>query len=155
MTGVCYVSGTILQGLLVLNYPTYIFERWHGTLLIYAVMAISLFFNTYLARILPRAESFMLVIHVAGLLGVLIPLVCLAPHSKASEVFGDFQNFGGWSSNGLSFFVGLNSAMGCFLGRSFFETCVWILTQAYVHKGVDGADHIGELIFRLAASSMS
>ena len=57
----------------------------------YAVIGFSLFVNTYLARFLPRAEYFMLVIPIAGLFGVLIPLVYLAPHRKASEVFSDFM----------------------------------------------------------------
>ena len=80
-------------------------------------MAFTLFVNTYLARILPRIESLMLIIHVLGFFGVLIPLVYLSPHKSAHEVFTTFQNLGGWKTDGLSFFVGFTTAMTCFLGE--------------------------------------
>ena len=107
----------MIQGLLVLNYTTYVFQRWHGTLLFYAIVALSLFVNTFLARVLPKIEAIVLVIHVLGFICVLIPLVDLAPHRTAKEVFVMFQNSGGWSSDGLSFFVGLSTSMFAFIGR--------------------------------------
>ena len=54
---VCYLSGTLVQGLLVLNYSDYNFHRWHRTLLFYVVIAFTLSVNTYLARILPRINE--------------------------------------------------------------------------------------------------
>ena len=59
----------------------------------------------------------MLLIHILGFFGVLIPLIYLSEHKSASEVFTTFENLGGWSSNGVSFFVGLITVMGVFLGR--------------------------------------
>lgn len=117
VANVSYISGTLVQGLLVLNYPDYVYERYHGTLLFYAILAVAVFINTYLARLLPRIESLMLIVHVLGFFGVLIPLVYLAPHKSAHEVFTTFQNLGGWPTQGLSFFVGFITAMGSFLGR--------------------------------------
>jgi len=113
----CYICGTLIQGLLVLNSPSYSYQRWHGTLLFFAVLSFGLFVNTYLGRILPRIESLMLILYVMGFFAVLIPLVYLAPHKSASEVFTTFQNLGGWNSMGLSFFVGFITAMGSFLGK--------------------------------------
>ncbi|KAI6828233.1 hypothetical protein KC332_g14764 [Hortaea werneckii] len=40
-----YLTGTQIQGLLVLNYPGYVFERWHGTLLIIAMLSFAVFFT--------------------------------------------------------------------------------------------------------------
>lgn len=77
---------------------------------------VSLFFNTYLVKQLPRIEGLILIIHVAGFFGVLIPLVYLAPHGKASDVFTVFENGGEWSTQGLSFFVGIVTGVYAFLG---------------------------------------
>ena len=124
VAGTAYVAGTLVQGLLILNHPDYDYQRWHGTLLFYAVVAFSLFINTYLGRFLPQIESLMLYFHILGFFGILIPLVHLAPHQPAKEVFATFYNGGDWSTNGLSFFVGLVTAMDAF-------------------PGLDAADHIG------------
>ncbi|KAL9584624.1 MAG: hypothetical protein Q9212_002000 [Teloschistes hypoglaucus] len=115
--GAAYVTGTLVQGLLVLNYPSYDYQRWHGTLLFYAVFTFALFVNTYLGRLLPQIESMMLLFHILGFFGILIPLVYLSPHQSAEFVFTDFLNLGDWSSKPLSFFVGLISAMDSFPGE--------------------------------------
>ena len=115
--GTAYVSGTMVQGLLVLNYPSHGYQRWHGTLLFYAVLVVALSVNTYLGRLLPQIESLMLLFHVLGLFAILIPLVYLSPHQPAEFVFTDFQNIGGWSDKTLSFFVGLLTAMNSFPGE--------------------------------------
>jgi len=106
----------MIQGLIVLNYESYEYQRWHGTLLCYAVIAVSLFVNTYLARVLPTIESAILVIHILGFFAILITLVYLTPHKSAKEVFATFGNTAGWSSDGLSFFVGLSTSMFAFIG---------------------------------------
>ncbi|KAL8662431.1 MAG: hypothetical protein Q9202_004752 [Teloschistes flavicans] len=110
------LGGTQIQGLITLNNPSYEPQRWQGTLLFYAVILMSLLFNTYLVRYLPKIEGLVLIIHIAGFFGVLIPLVYMAPHGSASDVFTRFVNGGGWSSQGLSFFVGLVSGVYSFLG---------------------------------------
>ena len=112
-----YVAGTLVQGLLVLNYPSYNYQRWHGTLLFYAVVSFALLVNTYLGRFLPQIEAMMLLFHVLGFFGILIPLVYLSPHQHAEFVFANFLNLGNWNSKGLSFFVGLITPMNSFPGK--------------------------------------
>ena len=130
----------MIQGLIVLNIDTYSFARWHGTLLFYAVFLLSLFINTYLARLLPQFESVVLVIHIIGFFCILIPLAYLAPHGSAADVFQKLENGGGWSTDGLSFLIGLSSSQ-------------------YALLGVDAASHMGEFfkveakILQLMASS--
>ncbi|KAL8651850.1 MAG: hypothetical protein Q9210_003024 [Variospora velana] len=111
-----FLGGTMIQGLLVLNYDGYSMERWHGTLLFYAIILLSLFINTYLARLLPKIEGMVLIIHVVGFVCILIPLVYLAPHGTATDVFATFTNGGGWNTDGLAFFVGLSTSMFSFIG---------------------------------------
>ncbi|KAL9014068.1 MAG: hypothetical protein Q9173_001277 [Seirophora scorigena] len=71
----CYLSGTLVQGLVVLQNPGYRPRLWHGTLLSWAVAACALFVNTVVGRALPKLESAILVLHMMGFLGVLIPLM--------------------------------------------------------------------------------
>ena len=119
MASGAFLAGTIIQGLLVLNYPSnYVFQRWHGTLLFYAIASLGFFFNTYLVRLLPRIESSFLVIHILGFFGILIPLTYLAPHGSVTDVFQNFNNGGGWSTTALSFFVGLTTSLYAFIGKT-------------------------------------
>ena len=113
-----YVAGTLVQGILILNYQTYQYQRWHGTLLFYAALTFALVINTYLGRFLPQIESLMLLFHILGFLGLLIPLIYLAPHQPAEVVFTNFQNDGGWSITALSFFVGLITCSNSFTGEN-------------------------------------
>ncbi|KAI0537897.1 amino acid transporter [Xylaria digitata] len=91
---VSYIVATLLQGIIALSRPTYV----------------------PLPRALAKCESFILILHLAGFFGVLIPLVYFAPHSSPSEVFTTFFNEGGWSSQGLSFLVGFPAIAGSLLG---------------------------------------
>ena len=131
----------MIQGLLVLNYPSYYFHRWHGTLLYYATIVASLFVNTYLAQQLPRIELMVLIIHVMNFFAILIPLIYLAPHSTAKDVFATFGNSGGWSSGGLSFFIGLSTSMYAFIGESIAVSSS--RDRRLISVGVDAAAHMG------------
>lgn len=124
----CFIVGTAIQGLIVLdNLDTYVFERWHGTLLTIAIVAFCILFNTFLANKLPLVESMVLIIHILGFFAVLIPLWVLArPHSVTS-VFSEFTNYAGWPTDGLAFMVGL-------------------LTPVYTLLGADSAVHMAEEI---------
>lgn len=114
-----YICGTLIQGLLVLNYPDYVFERYHGTLLFFAVILTAVFVNTYLGRLLPQIEGLMLILFILAFFGVMIPLVYLTPsHKSAYEVFTQFENMGGWSSTALAVFVGLITNTGSLLGMA-------------------------------------
>ena len=117
MAATAYVSGTLVQGLLILNYPDYEFQRWHGTLLFWAALALALFVNTFLSRLLPHIESLMLLFHLLGFFGIMIPLVHLSPHQPAKEVFTHFLNLGDWNTQGLSFLVGLTTVANSFPGE--------------------------------------
>ncbi|KAI9724642.1 MAG: hypothetical protein M1828_003511 [Chrysothrix sp. TS-e1954] len=114
---VFYLSASSVQTLAIINNPSYVPQRWQVTLLMYALMAFAFFVNTYLGRLLPKVEALILVLHVFGFFVVLIVLVYLAPEKNPSSVvFGEFFNYGGWSSNGLSFLVGTVSSILSLLG---------------------------------------
>jgi len=104
-----FFSGTMIQGIIVQNNLDYNYQRWHGTLLAWAALLLCVIINTLMARLLPKIESFFLLLHVLGFFAVLIPLLVMAPKAHASFVFKEFVNAGGWESDGLAFMVGLIS----------------------------------------------
>ncbi|CZT00284.1 hypothetical protein WAI453_012659 [Rhynchosporium graminicola] len=127
LASLAFLVGTMIQGLLVLDEEKYVFKRWHGTLLVIAITAFCIFFNTFLARRLPMVEGMVLIIHILGFFAVLIPLWVLAPRNSPKVVFAEFLNLGEWDTTGLSFMVGL-------------------LAPIYTLIGADSAVHMSEEI---------
>lgn len=92
-----FVSGTVIQGILVLNYPSYNYQRWHGTLIAMLITFLVALFNIFLARFLPLVEIVILFLHFAGWIGIMIPLWVLAPRTPSKDVWNSFVN-AGWES---------------------------------------------------------
>ena len=111
-----YLAGTTIQSLLALNVAGYEAPRWQTTLIMYAVLALTIFVNTILVRLLPRLESLVLVLHVIGFFAVLVPIVHFVPISTNAFVWTEFVNRSGYGSNGLSWFVGQSASAVLFIG---------------------------------------
>ncbi|KAL5337416.1 amino acid/polyamine transporter I [Aspergillus crustosus] len=111
-----FLSGTMLQGLAVLTHPDYVPANWHPTFYYWAVVAFAVGINIVGRSVLPKFEGLILVVHILGFFAVLIPLVSLADIGSAQDVFTQFINEGGWSTQGLSFFVGLIGCVFAFAG---------------------------------------
>ncbi|KAM5499613.1 hypothetical protein McanMca71_002374 [Microsporum canis] len=125
---ICFLCGTLIQGLLKLNYgDDYSAERWHGTLLTFAIALIATFVNTYAAGHLPSLEGLILILHIFGFFATMITLWVMGEKSPSKEVFTEFSNFGGWSTVGLAVIVGQ-------------------ITPIFSFLGPDGATHIAEEI---------
>ncbi|KAL4816103.1 amino acid/polyamine transporter I [Aspergillus spinulosporus] len=112
----CYLTGTMIQGVSVLTHPEYTPSYWHPTMYYWAVVAFAVGINIVGRSVLPRLEGLILVVHILGFFAVIIPLVSLAEITSAKDVFAQFVNEGGWSSDGLSFFVGLIGCVFAFAG---------------------------------------
>jgi choline transport protein len=97
-------------------HPSYIQQNWHQSLVMIAIGVLGTFMNTYGAQHLPLLEGIVLVFHIFGFFCIIIPLWVLAPKAPASEVFGGFNDFGGWGSIGAACFVGTVAAAGSFGG---------------------------------------
>jgi choline transport protein len=93
-------------------------EQWHATLFIVAVASFSIIFNTILARKLPLVEGTVLVLHIFGFFAIFITMWVLGPRSKASDVFGTFQDNPSkpWGSVALSCMVGQLAPIFALLG---------------------------------------
>jgi hypothetical protein len=107
---------TQIQGVIALNDEKYVAEPWHATLMIIAVAAVAILFNTFFAKKLPLIEGVILIIHVFGFFSVLIPLWALSPRQSAEVVFTEFKNFNGWPSQGLGCLVGIIGPMYSLVG---------------------------------------
>lgn len=116
----------MVQGLIVLNDPTYVFKRWHGTLLYWAFLAMALVINVWGSRILPHVEYVSMVLHVALFIVLLVVICVVSPIKNSADfVFTDFENETGWQNDGIAW-------------------CVGMLSSAYVLVGYDGATHLSE-----------
>ncbi|KAL4882162.1 amino acid/polyamine transporter I [Aspergillus karnatakaensis] len=111
-----FLTGTMIQGVAVLTHPGYVPANWHATFYYWAVVAFAVGINIVGRSVLPKFEGLILVVHIVGFFAVLIPLVSLADTVSAKDVFTQFINEGGWSSQGLSFFVGLIGCVFAFAG---------------------------------------
>ncbi|KAI1173213.1 putative GABA permease [Nemania sp. FL0916] len=111
-----YAIATTLQGIVALTQSTYSPQPWHTVLILWAAMLFAAFMNSTSSRILAKFEGIVLIFHLLGFFGVLIPMVYLAPHNSASAVFTTFTNTGGWSSQALSFFVGFPNLASTIIG---------------------------------------
>jgi amino acid transporter len=116
-----FLAGTITQSLIQVNRPTYDAPAWQGTLLVIGVSCILFIMNVWGTRALPILQNVWLVLHVFGFSAVMIFFWVLARVQPAKVVFTQFENFGGWSSMGLSLMVGQISsvfALICAFARS-------------------------------------
>ncbi|KAL7622854.1 polyamine transporter tpo5 [Parahypoxylon ruwenzoriense] len=111
-----YIIATMLQGIIVLTNPTYVPEAWHTVLIIWVGMLFAVVVNSTTSRAIAKLEGLILILHLAGFFGVLVPMVYFAPHNDPATVFTTFFNEGGWSTQTLSFFVGFPVIAGSLLG---------------------------------------
>lgn len=97
--------------------PSYDSKPWHTVLLLWAAIGFAVFVNAVIGRLLPRVEGLILVVHILGFFAVILPLIFFGPHQDASEVFRTFLNKGNFTTEGLSFMVGIAGTAFPFLGK--------------------------------------
>ncbi len=96
--------------MVVLTDPTYVYERWHGTLFAWALFAILAIVNIFACRVLPGLEVVGVVTHLLYFLVWIIVLAAMAPKSSAEFLLAT-NSFGisEWSHRGVQWCVGLLS----------------------------------------------
>lgn len=108
--------GTMIEGLITLNNPSFVSQRWQNTLLAWAAVAGTWFINVVVPNILPRWQIFMLVLHMAGFVAITATLLAMSPKKSADFVFHTSLNEGGWPTQGLSYCVGFIGNIATFVG---------------------------------------
>ena len=121
LASVYYLAGALIQGLITLTTSAYEPHPWHTVLLFWAGIVFTILINTVAGRYLPKFEGSILIIHVLGFFAILLPLAILGSHQNASEVFETFLNAGRWSTQGLSFMIGMIGSVFCFTGTWLFR----------------------------------
>jgi choline transport protein len=111
-----YSAAVLLLSMVAIYNPAYSMQNWHQSLVMILIGIIGTLMNTIGARFLPILEIVVLIFTVFGFFCIIIPLWVLAPKAPASEVFGSFENLGGWPSMGTACFVGSITATGSFAG---------------------------------------
>lgn len=99
-----------------MNNDSYVPQPWHAVLITIGTVSLTVLFNTFLARHLPKVESFILVLHIVGFFAILIPLWVLAPRHDSLEVWTDFTVSTGWSSVGLACLVSFTGPIYTLIG---------------------------------------
>lgn len=108
--------GTIIEGLIILENPDFVPQRWQGTLLAWAMVAVAIFINVIIPRILPKFEISILVFHLAGFVAITATLLAMTPKGSTASVFETVLNEGGWPTQGLSYCVGFIGNVATFVG---------------------------------------
>lgn len=127
ITSLTFLLAAQIQGLVVLNFPDYSFERWHTTLMMWCILTIPYIINVWAVRLLPMTELFAGVCHVLFPFALAIPMLVLGHRNggTANFVFTTFINETTWKSNGVEWIIGL-------------LPCIWCVV------GFDGAIHLSE-----------
>ncbi|ORX91864.1 amino acid/polyamine transporter I [Clohesyomyces aquaticus] len=117
LTAASYFVAELILALIALNDDSFAPRGWQGTLLLWGGLILCVIINIFMSGALPSIEVFVLIIHILGFFGILIPLVYLSPtHNSAKDIFTMFNNGGGWQTQTLSFFVGIQGNALAFVG---------------------------------------
>ncbi|KAJ6087084.1 hypothetical protein N7467_005998 [Penicillium canescens] len=152
-----FVTGTMIQGTAVLAHSKYDALPWQGTLIVCLALLVAMLVNLAGGKLLPQLEAVILVVHVLGFFGVMIPLVYMSDHAASHEVFLSFQNGGKFATQGLSWFVGMTSLGFAFAGSDAavhmaeeIENAARVVPQALMLSvGFNGCLGFGMLIAML------
>ncbi|EUC43273.1 hypothetical protein COCMIDRAFT_38752 [Bipolaris oryzae ATCC 44560] len=120
-----YLGGAVLQSTILLVKPEYTPKPYQAMLIGWALLAFAVIINTVGSKTLAHFEGLILILHVLGFFAILIPMVYLGDHSDAS-ILTTFVNSGGWSTQTLSFMVGLPSSVFALIG---VDSCVHIAEE--------------------------
>jgi len=110
-------AGTIIQGIMILDYPGYDSKLWQGTLLTWAVILVCILVNVLIPHWLPKFEVFILVFHISGFVAILVTLLVMTPElGSNASVWLTTLNEGNWPTQGLSYCVGFLGNVATFVG---------------------------------------
>ncbi|KAJ5630768.1 uncharacterized protein N7484_010868 [Penicillium longicatenatum] len=117
LASICYLMATQIQGMVMLNSPEYHAQQWHGTLIMWAIVAFVGFINIYGIRILPALQMLGGIMHIIFFIAIIIPLVLLSRRSTSEFVFTQLMTTEeGWQSKGVAWCLGMLTVTYCFIG---------------------------------------
>ncbi|KAF1985419.1 amino acid transporter [Aulographum hederae CBS 113979] len=125
IASVCFIMASVVQGLIAINHPSYVAERWHATLLMIAFNFFACLANIFARGILPITETLSGFLHVLFFFVIMIALLATSEKADNADVWASFINGGGWSNDGVSF-------------------CLGFITPAFALAGIESVVHMSE-----------
>ena len=129
LAGVANTTAYMLQSLIVVNNPSYVPERWHLTLIIFALVIFQGLMNVYTFWIIPLIELMAGILHILMFIIFVAVLTSLSSRHKSEWVFFNRETQSGWNNSYVSWNLGL-------------------LTPTWGFVGFDGAIHMSEEVRR-------
>ena len=120
-----FLTGTLIQVVILENNPNYLFPAWQGSLFVMACILLVGLINIFGARLIPRLQNAIFACHVMAYICFIVPIWVNAPKASSKVVMTEFTNVGGWSTTGFAVLVGQ-------------------LSGIYTQVGVDTAAHMAE-----------
>lgn len=106
-----FLSATMIQGVVALHHESYGVERWQGTLIYWALIAMGTAINIWGSRLLSIVETISLVVHICAFIAIFAVMwACTPAKHSADFVFATFLNSSGWSSSGVAWSIGMLSS---------------------------------------------
>lgn len=111
-----FIVTTLIEAMIDITQADFGFPNWQYTLIMLAFLLITIFMNTWGAKVLPMLETVSLIGHIAGFVVTFIALWVLCPRNSAEDVFVKVVNNGGWSNVGTSCLISQATVTYCNLG---------------------------------------
>lgn len=127
LAGVANTTAYMLQSLVIVNYPNYVAERWHLTLIIFALLIVEGLMNMYTFWLIPWIELMAGILHIVLFIIFVVVLVTLAPRHNAHFVFFEKSQASGWNNYFISWNIGLLTPTWGFVGKSWLWTLTWTI----------------------------
>ena len=113
-----FLVAALIQGVAILNNPTYVPQRWHLTLMMICVSGLATLMNTFGKKLMPIWETLAGLFHVLFFFIILIALNASGDKASNNDVWGTFINAGGWPNDGVSFCLGFVTPAFALAGES-------------------------------------
>jgi amino acid transporter len=120
-----FLTGQMAQYSIVIKHLGFDAQPWQCWLFVVAFCAGGVFLNTLFVKHLANLEVIVATMFVLGYAANIIVFWVMSPHLSAQEVFGSFENGGGWSNFGFGILTSQTAAL-------------------YLLIGSDGAAHMAE-----------
>jgi choline transport protein len=117
LAGIANITAIILQSLVSLNNPNYVPERWHVTLIMFAMLFVQGLMNMYTFWLIPWIELLAGVGHICLFVVFAVVLVTLGPRHSAYYIFLESSTSSGWSNQFISWNLGVLTCAWSFTGK--------------------------------------
>jgi choline transport protein len=125
-TSLAYLMAGQLQGLVKLNNPEYVMQRWHTTLIMWAIVMLAYSQHMWTIKMLPMVEVFTGALHILMFFAIFVVMMVMGRNATAEFVFTGFVNETGWENDGVAWFIGLLPSIwaiaGTYVAQSDFAS---------------------------------